>query len=146
MLPNGQRLPSLHMYFCLNNCWSQFSVSVNHWRNYRRRPTRPAERGPFSSHIARLGALFVRSSRGPEIWSCAAGVDFVFVFQEDKFYPPPHLSSKRFKFQAKMIQYVCDQVTLEVGTTKLIPPINEMMLIWWYRIYFLICFTRGVKY
>ena len=28
-----------------------------------------------------------------------------------------------------MIQYVYDQDTLEVGTTYLIPPINEMMLI-----------------
>ena len=61
-----------------------------------------------------IGDPFFRSSRGPEIWSYATGVDFVFVFQEDTFYPHP--SSKRFKFQAKMIQYVYDQDTSEVGT------------------------------
>ena len=74
------------------------------------------KRGPFSSQIARdgdWGPIF-RSNRGPEIWSYATGVDFVFVFQGDAFYPHP--SSKRFKFQAKMIQYVHDQDTLEVRT------------------------------
>ena len=52
-----------------------------------------------------IGGPFLKSSRGPEIWSYATGVDFVFVFQEDTFYPLTR-RQKRFKFQAKMIQYV----------------------------------------
>ena len=32
-----------------------------------------------------IGGPFLRSTRGPEIWSYATGVDF--VFQEDTFYP-----------------------------------------------------------
>ena len=34
-----------------------------------------------------IGGPLFRSSRAPEIWGYATGVDFVFVFQEDKFYP-----------------------------------------------------------
>ena len=42
---------------------------------------------------------FFRSSRGPEIWSYATGVDFVFVFQEDTFYPTRRQKDSNFKLK-----------------------------------------------
>ena len=77
------------------------------------------ERGPFSSHIARdgdWGPIFLDPAGGPKFEVTPLGLTFFSCFKKIHFTPPPHPSSKRFKFQAKMIQYVYEQDTLEVGT------------------------------
>ena len=100
MDPTGDKPPDLHIGLRSrarhNSPPAELSGSVPALEDPSRKGP---ERGPFSSHIARDGdwGPFFRSSRGPKIRSYATGVDFVFMFQEDTFYPPPH----RFKFQAK---------------------------------------------
>ena len=106
------------------------------------------ERGPKGARFQaiyremEIGGPFLRSSRGPEIWSYATGVDFVFVFQEDTFYPSPVVKKIQISSQNDLI---CIRSRRLGSWNKVVitPPINEMMLI---EFIIQLCFTRSVKY
>ena len=78
----------------------------------------PGRKGPKGSHFKpysarwRLEAHFLDPAGGPKFEVMPLVLTLFSCFEKIHFTPHP----KTLKFQAKMIQYVYDQDTLEVGT------------------------------